>query len=157
MSHGRCRPSPAGCLGKLVAVLPICLASCGSLARAGGQITRWLLRRVVLRCGLLALGTGVPRASGLGAWEAVEIGRRAAAWLYLGPPKAVALLCRSSQKLDQPKGKPQNIGCCLLLGVSTQHPVPPAPRRGGTGEGSVGLSGLEKTSFRFALHLQLHS
>ena len=37
--------------------------------------------------------------------------------------------------------------------------VPPAPRRGGTGEGSQGLSGLEKkTSFRFALlHLQLHS
>ena len=70
----------------------------------------------------------------------------------------VALLFRSNQKLGQPEGKPQNMGCCLLLGVATQHPVPPAPGRGGTGEGSLGLSGLEKTSFRFALlHLQLHS
>ena len=65
--------------------------------------------------------------------------------------RPVALLCRSSQKLGQPKGQPQNMGCFLLLGVSTQHPVPPAPRRGGTGEGSLGLSGLEKKQV-FVLH-----
>ena len=63
--------------------------------------------------------------------------------------RPVALLCRSTRKLGQPKGKPQNMGCCLLLGVSTQHLVPPAPRTGGTGEGSLGLSGLEKNKFSF--------